>query len=373
LGLDTALKIEAAIALADLPPGAVIGTCQELSQRYDVGRRAIREAVRIVELRGLGRMRPGPGGGLIVASPVLEVVASTAGRHLMLSGALTSEDVRDARAVLAATAAELAAAAPASSIAQLGAWIDAHPLSRERYGKQECHSMSFPCALAAASGNLAAILFSKIAAPAVANMAGPDNPWIVTRDLAIWSRDTELQILHAIRCGDAQTAIRSASDYVRRLDAAGSPKYGPRPLQENDSVIARTRAGQVARSIIFSLAAQREKGETPYGVLGTIDALCAREGVCRSTAVQALRMLEISGVITVKVGRNQGYFLKPITPQNIADQMLAYLRSRPGSDKAIQRFGVSYRENRASIDLTGRGPNTLLLLIEHVLNAFNQS
>jgi DNA-binding FadR family transcriptional regulator len=377
LGFETALKIEAAIAQADLPVGTSIGTRRELARRYGVGRPAILAALRIVEFRGLAKMKPGPGGGVIVARPVMELVAGPAGCHLMMSGAFSIEHVRDARAVLIAVAAALAAADHSASLPRLQAWMEAHPLGRERQGRQDCHALAFPCAVADASGNVAATLFSVIAYTAVANVVGPDNPWVVTHELAVWSREVELQILDAIRIRDVDGAVRAACNYVRRLDVAGSPKYGPRPPEDTGSVVARTRAGQVARSIIFSLGTQRDVGlapntgppnaAAPNVALGTIESLCFREGVCRATAVQALRMLDASGVIAVKMGRSQGYFQKPMSPAAIASHILAFLRSSQGSGLAAREFAAVYGRYRASVSGEG-APNPLLSFIDDVLD-----
>jgi hypothetical protein len=77
-------------------------------------------------------------------------------------------------------------------------------------------------------------------------------------------------------------------------------------------------------------------------------------------------MLEASGVISVKAGRNQGYFQKPIPPEAIVGQILAFLRSRPGSDLAAREFAAAYGRHRASVGGEG-APNPLLSIIDHVL------
>ena len=50
-------------------PGAVLAFENELQSRHQVGRSVVRQAVRILEQRGIAYMRRGNGGGLIVTEP----------------------------------------------------------------------------------------------------------------------------------------------------------------------------------------------------------------------------------------------------------------------------------------------------------------
>ncbi|MET0984552.1 MAG: GntR family transcriptional regulator [Steroidobacteraceae bacterium] len=61
-------RIEADIIAADLRPGHLLGSISELLGRYDAGRAALREAVRLLERHGTASMKPGLGGGVIVKS-----------------------------------------------------------------------------------------------------------------------------------------------------------------------------------------------------------------------------------------------------------------------------------------------------------------
>ena len=62
-----AREVEADIAGSSLPPGARIGTKDDLRRRFGVAVATINEAVRLLEMRGLIQARPGPGGGVFVA------------------------------------------------------------------------------------------------------------------------------------------------------------------------------------------------------------------------------------------------------------------------------------------------------------------
>src|SRR6478609_2148437 len=54
-------------------PGERLGTKEDLRKRFGVAVATINEAVRLLEMRGLIEARPGPGGGLFVATSSVRV------------------------------------------------------------------------------------------------------------------------------------------------------------------------------------------------------------------------------------------------------------------------------------------------------------
>ena len=70
-----ARRMEEEIAAGGLGAGENLGSVRELAARYGAGRSTVCEAIRILERRGLGRMRPGRSGGLILTKPDLTTVA----------------------------------------------------------------------------------------------------------------------------------------------------------------------------------------------------------------------------------------------------------------------------------------------------------
>jgi len=67
-------------------PGEILGSEHELRARFAVGRETLREAIAILEMRGIGRMRRGRHGGFVVAIPDLPLVARSFSGHALLSG-----------------------------------------------------------------------------------------------------------------------------------------------------------------------------------------------------------------------------------------------------------------------------------------------
>ena len=64
-----AREIEEEISAGVLRTGDKLGTKDDLRQRFNVAVATVNEAVKLLDTRGLVEARPGPGGGVFVASP----------------------------------------------------------------------------------------------------------------------------------------------------------------------------------------------------------------------------------------------------------------------------------------------------------------
>lgn len=73
----TAQRIVREIEERNLQAGDHLPPEKEMLDDYGVGRGTLREALRVLELQGVLRIRPGPGGGPVVASPDSRHLAST--------------------------------------------------------------------------------------------------------------------------------------------------------------------------------------------------------------------------------------------------------------------------------------------------------
>ena len=93
---ELARRIEDDIAGLCMVPGVSLGSLRELSERYRAGRSVVREAVGLLERRGLGRLRPGPCGGFILARPTPEYIGAALAEHFLSSG-VQPHHVQDAR------------------------------------------------------------------------------------------------------------------------------------------------------------------------------------------------------------------------------------------------------------------------------------
>jgi DNA-binding FadR family transcriptional regulator len=125
-----AREIEEEISTGVLNTGDRLGTKDDLRQRFNVAVATVNEAVKLLDTRGLVEARPGPGGGVFVASPAsrmrggpmfmgFEWTEATMAEYHEVRDALepiiyhhavrhrTAADIRALRSILASMAAHL--------------------------------------------------------------------------------------------------------------------------------------------------------------------------------------------------------------------------------------------------------------------------
>lgn len=144
-------RIQAEILDGGLEAGAQLPTEPQLSERYDVSRTVVREAARILEQRGLVRIRPGR--GMTVERPSGEPIA----RHyaLLLRSAPTAfDELMDVRMLLETSTARYAAthrsAAHLVTLESTLAAMEAHPGDYDAVLDED---LRFHSTVGAASGN----------------------------------------------------------------------------------------------------------------------------------------------------------------------------------------------------------------------------
>ena len=85
-GSELARDIQADVMRNGWPVGEVLGSESELIEKFGISRSVLREAERLLESRGVARMRPGPGGGLRVTAPEPAAVRDATRLYLDYAG-----------------------------------------------------------------------------------------------------------------------------------------------------------------------------------------------------------------------------------------------------------------------------------------------
>lgn len=96
------------MAARSVPPNTMLPPEAAMLEQYGVGRASLREALRVLEVQGLITIKPGPGGGPMVAGVDSRQFGKMATLYLMLTDA-TFGDVLQARMVLEPVMVRLAA------------------------------------------------------------------------------------------------------------------------------------------------------------------------------------------------------------------------------------------------------------------------
>jgi len=318
-----ARQIEDDIASSNIPPGGVMGSLRELSERYSVGRAAAREAVALLERRGLGRLRPGPYGGFIVAKPEAGAIGTALADYFRMVG-VSRGVVGDAREAFDLTVADhLTGLAPGREL------LETLPLADAARSKSLWHVM-LRTALTRLTGEPVLLLFGACLDELTLELLSDD---VSPQDWRQEAARLRADLVEALVARDA-TAVHQAMALLH--DALGS-WAGDRgeglALPDIDTARHaddRTLAVLVARRIAHEILHKRSPGHR----LGSEWDLCEQYNVSRATLRQAIRQLQDSGLVECRRGRGNGMVVRDPRGTGSIRLVLAFLISHqtdPGS------------------------------------------
>jgi DNA-binding FadR family transcriptional regulator len=283
-----------------LHEGASLGTAAEIRARYDVGRWAVREAVGILELRGIARLRRGRGGGVIVTEPDFADLVNLTLLYLYAnrSGPREISEVR--RSVLTAIVKKLLDCPPGS--------ID--PQCEGRAGP----SRGLPRSLAARTGNgaleLAVEFVESVREACVSPLAAPDG-----------REDHGRSLWLAISRGDREAALSELDDYLARDERRMADAWMGLPE------ISKQKTGTGKLAYRLALQILRDVVEHPDrsgDLFGSETEIGKRFDANAEIVRQAIRLIEDLGVFAPRLGRLGGIVLRPPGAASIA-ALIAHL------------------------------------------------
>ena len=146
-------QIERAVFAGDLRAGDRLQSERELAEQFGVSRITVRDALRVLEARGLIRVKVGAMGGAFVADANTDRVAESISTMIRLKR-MTISELAEARTVVEAATASLAAQrADAAALSRLQQNVDAaRPVLREPITHADA-SMDFHVELARCARN----------------------------------------------------------------------------------------------------------------------------------------------------------------------------------------------------------------------------
>lgn len=265
-----AQQIEKNIIAAGWPVHTVLGSEADLAACYAVGRDTLRETVRILGLRGVAVMRRGPGGGLVVAAPSLSPVVTAFSETCDLLS-ITDKHIDEARLLIAL----LRYYTPLVPPGDIGV---------EQLGRLFEHS-GLP-----------------LAHPEHAGSPLLGRPRLDSAANAVL--DLFESCVNELRMSDNQHAVT-----VQKLSSEG---LGYRGLQ-------------LVRTLAFEVAEKARCGEQR---IGSEDDLCERYGASKPVVRQAVRVLEMRGILRILPGRSGGLMVGKPSIDATVDLMVTYFSSR---------------------------------------------
>lgn len=238
-------QIEHTIFEGRLRPGDRLDPERDLAEQFRVSRITVRDALRVLEARGLIRVRVGATGGAFVAETNLDQVAESITTMVRLRR-MTLSELAEARTIVETAAAERAALrADGAAIERLAALVEG---GREvvRAGRPHTEmAMDFHVALAEASKNelLSATVraYRDLLVKTLHDMRDVNSARVTQK----WHED----ILEAVRARDAEGTRELMEehllDFERRIRAYLQSKEPAQGATRRRVAVRRARVGRV--------------------------------------------------------------------------------------------------------------------------------
>jgi DNA-binding FadR family transcriptional regulator len=214
--VHVAQLIQQEIVRQGWPVGAMLGSEPALCERYEVGRAVIREAARILEVRGIAHRRRGPGGGLIVDEPDPEQLVGSVELFLDHRGVAPEQLFETWAALAVVVVADVAATLDECGVERLRAAVAVPPPTGRTVRIDELHDVHRD--IAELCSNPATGLFLRVVL-SLCRDYGYDE---VDDRTAAWIHRSKRELVEAIIAGDGPRAQFLARRYIDRLAAMGA-------------------------------------------------------------------------------------------------------------------------------------------------------
>ncbi|MDB5972465.1 MAG: hypothetical protein JWQ90_4915 [Hydrocarboniphaga sp.] len=357
-----AAAIEDRVEREQLQPGTPLGTEAQLMAQYEVSRETLRNAIRQLERHGVAVMRRGGGGGgggLTVAATASMTAVRAITAHLEFSD-IGWDEIVEARALLDMQAAKLASrridASARSRLRQISAELDQGPSTVRAIGKRH---LALPGAIAEISGNAVVQLFSQALSNWSTDVLPADLGSPVVRDRETQRVNAILRtISEAIATGDADAAgaaveaFSASSLKVCKLLEERRRRASAKDWMELPS--GSEGEGKLAQRLALALARDVAAKGWPRERLSDEAGLIERFGVSRSVLREAIRMLELHGIVRPQRGRGGGLMIgRPNADYTIASAKRYLRRAGLGASdylavrEALERGAIHLAVTRA--------------------------
>ncbi|EIZ80901.1 GntR family transcriptional regulator [Novosphingobium sp. Rr 2-17] len=293
LAHKVAVMLQHEIISEGLCVGHSLGTAAEIRSRYSVGRWALREAVGILELRGIARLRIGRGGGLVVMEPNFSDLVNLTLLYLYANRGGAREISEARRSVITAVVKKLLDCSPSSADPKCLGDVD--------------QAIDLPRFLAAQTGNGAfelAVEFVECVREACAPSRSATDDWenygknlwlLICRN----EKDAALSKLDEFLTSDEQRMAKTWKGLPELSKRSGAGKL----------------AYRLALEILRDVVENPDRSDDFFGSEADIGMqFDATAEIVR----QAIRLIEDLGVVAPRRGRYGGVILRPPNTASIA-------------------------------------------------------
>jgi DNA-binding FadR family transcriptional regulator len=332
------------IRASRLKPGAVVASELELRSDNEAGRSVVRQAVRILEERGVAYMKRGYAGGLIVAPPNPQVAAralaiALESRMQGLEPVALLRRVTDTQLFL--SGAPLLDIAACDEIRRLGDKLDG--LSREEFQRVDGYQQMHRALLNLSRDPVVALAYHVTEeygadlvpySVIVANEGRRGHFWNLTLQMVEALIAADVTLLFDLRRRQ-QEVITTSWRAWEEIDSG--TRVLPRISDEADTgtYSSQNSAERLAREILRDVRLLGWKtGERIGGAAELMERYSASVGALR----QAVRMLEDHSAVRMERGRNGGLFIAQPDAAEAGRRAQEFLRQSDADLRGIKAF-----------------------------------
>jgi DNA-binding FadR family transcriptional regulator len=309
------------------PVGESLGTEADLMARFKVSRATMAEAVRQVERYGAAVMRRGSGGGLVVTNSARTALSRTISTYLELTNVSVAEQYEATRLIETESVKAAAQRVTEEQIAALRLATGKLAASEDNLSLHRA-AMQLRLAIADASGVRPLLLFTRSLARVLTHYVRPD--------LRTQYRDREFEhgvvadlsgIVEAIVAGNAALAAHYVRMDVERRELRARELAVAQPLLEGGP-LRRETPNKLAEKVAYAIRDDIARMGWHVGErLGDEADLPERYGVSQWVLRQAVRILEPSGIVSVRRGQGGGLYIGRPSPEHTIENAVSYLNA----------------------------------------------
>jgi DNA-binding FadR family transcriptional regulator len=322
-----AAKLMEEIRSRNWPVGESLGTEAELMTRYSVSRATVAEAVRQVERYGAAEMRRGSGGGLVIMNSARFALAKTLSTYLELSNISIVEQYEASRLIEMEAARLAAEQVNEEQIAQLRLAVRQLATIDDNI---ELHraAMQLRIKIAEFCGSRPVLLFMRSLARVLTHYVRPDLR-TQFRDLAFEHGLTAdlTGIVEAIVAGEPDLAASTVRRDIERREYRARELAVAQPLLASGP-LRREAPNKLAEKVAYAIRDDIARTGWQVGArLGDEAELPERYEVSQWVLRQAIRILETSGIVTMRRGQGGGLYISRPSPDHTIETAVSYLNA----------------------------------------------
>lgn len=312
-------------ARSGLPAGSLFGSATELRARYGVSEAMLRQAVLLLEQKGIAFSRRGVGGGIIVGAPDSGSVARTAAIYLQFQGATAALCELSTRANHWLTALSAKEGLSLDAADYLRA--EAARLEKINFASEAYRHLQLRTIIAASSGGPVLALSTQVVNQLLLDLTVDANAPDASRERYRLYWEITRRKLEAFIAGDVEASLRLHEANITLVES--DLKESAESADAAEPLLPQSRKAEwVVRAILRDM---RNRGWLAGDRLGSEPQLMETYGVSRPVIRQSVRLLELHRAASMQRGAHGGLVINTPDAEYATHAMVKHLQEAGAS------------------------------------------